>query len=447
MDLFERCRAAARAHPLTLDAALAAAAYALPLASSAIHRNGGSHLPERSAVLWGLAVCLPLVLRRALPMPVLAVSALAACGYIADGHPRGPMLFGPMVAAYTVCVSYERARALAWGTAATLAVGTVSLACSPEPWNSEANGVAYAWIGLAVAVGEATRSRRAFVAAIEERARRAEYTREEEARRRVVEERLRIARELHDIVGHHIALINVQAGVASHFLETRPELAREALAHVREAGRGALAELGATVSVLRRPDEPADAPPSEPAPGLGRLDALLESFERAGIGVLREVVGRTRALPSAVDLAAYRIVQESLTNVRKHAGTSGARVRLDFGERALRVEVCDDGPGASAAPGRPARAGAGSGSGFGVIGMRERAAAVGGAFAAGPRAGGGFLVSAELPYGDALPRPDGLPCPAAVPGPGGHGGPPGAGGPGGPGFPEDASPAAAPVPD
>ena len=236
------------------------------------------------------------------------------------------------------------------------------------------------------------------VAAIEERARRAEHTREEEALRRVAEERMRIARELHDIVGHHIALINVQAGVASHVLDTQPEQARLALAHVREAGRSALAELSATVAVLRQGDE-SDAP-HEPVPGLGRLPALLETFDRAGLRVSRQDEGEPRNLPTTVDLTAYRVVQESLTNVRKHAGTSAARLRLAYRRDELHIEVEDDGPGPGAVPVGGTGGSTVGGTGHGLIGMRERAASVGGSFRAGPGPAGGFRVSVDLP----LPR-------------------------------------------
>jgi signal transduction histidine kinase len=303
---------------------------------------------------------------------------------------RGPILFGAALAVYTVCSVVDRRLALATGGVCVLTLGVTSMALSPEPWDRTVNAVAFAWIAVAVAVGEAVRSRRAFVAAIEERARRAEHTREEEARRRVAEERLRIARELHDIVGHHIALINIQAGVASHVLASQPDAAREALAQVRQAGRSALAELGATVAVLRQGDE-SDAAPHEPTPGLDRLPELLESFRRSGLTVDQQVEGEPREIPAAVDLTAYRVVQESLTNVRKHAGTGAARLRLAYRTDRLRLEVEDDGP---ADPGGQP----GEGSGYGIIGMRERAASVGGSFRAGHRAGGGFRVAVELPY-------------------------------------------------
>jgi signal transduction histidine kinase len=407
MDLIARLRAFARAHPSVVDVVLAAGFFLTPAASSVTRYHlHPAAWPEISVLGYGLVAFAPLLVRRRYPIPVLVISTLATVGYIADGHPRGPMLFAPMLAAYTVSVSCERSVSLGWGLPAVLAVGTVSMVTAPQPWNNDVNGVAFAWVGLAVAVGEAVRTRRAFVAAIEERARRAEYTREEEARRRVVEERLRIARELHDIVGHHIALINVQAGVASHVLTTQPEVAQQALAHVREAGRSALAELAATVSVLRRADDPdpggaQSGAPDEPAPGLARLDELLASFEQLGLTIGREVTGELHHLSSAVDLAAYRIVQESLTNVRKHAGAAAAAVRLDFLPDLLRIEV-DNEPADESVDATGAGRGTevAGGTGYGIIGMRERTAALGGDFRAEPRIGGGFRVQAELPLGE-----------------------------------------------
>ncbi|WP_052069253.1 sensor histidine kinase [Streptacidiphilus albus] len=398
MHLFDRCRAAARTHPYWADGLMAVVLYAvtmfnLPL-DPVLREWSGLH-PRLVLGVAGVPVFLPLVWRRRYPVAVLAVTVAATIGYMVIGPVRGPILLGATVAVYTVCATVERRLAQAVGWLSVLALGITSWDRSTEAWNKSVNAIVFAWIALAVAVGEAVRSRRAFVAAIEERALRAEHTREQEARRRVAEERMRIARELHDIVGHHIALINIQAGVASHLLDSRPDQARAALAHVREAGRSALSELNATVSVLRQGDE-TDAP-TEPTPGLHQLDALLESFDRAGLHVDRVEEGEPTNVPTAVDLTAYRIVQESLTNVRKHAGTSSASLRLTYRRDGLGIEVEDSGPGAAEPVG---------GSGYGLIGMRERAASVGGTFRAGPGADGGFRVRVELPLAR-VPRPAG----------------------------------------
>ncbi|HUR09325.1 MAG TPA: histidine kinase, partial [Nonomuraea sp.] len=238
------------------------------------------------------------------------------------------------------------------------------------------------------AIGDALRSRRAYVAAIEERARRAEETREEEAERRVMEERLHIARELHDVLAHHIALINVQAQVAAHLLATEPEQARTALGHVRHAGKEALDELRTTVGLLRRPGS-RDELLTEPAPSLDRLPELVDSFTAAGLQLGWLIYGDPRPLPAPVGLAAFRIVQEALTNVSKHAPRATATVRIDYASDAVVVDVADDG---ESDPG-----GISSGTGHGLIGMRERARSVGGTFVAGPVEDGGFRVRAVLP--------------------------------------------------
>ncbi|WP_042405212.1 sensor histidine kinase [Streptacidiphilus carbonis] len=389
-----RCRDFVRRHPYWADGALAVVLYLITILwpISDHHPEEWSDMdPSLVLMIAGIPVFAPLAWRRRYPVAVLGASALGTLGFMIVGPVRGPILLGSALAVYTVSSVVERRLALGIGAITVLILGGTSMRLSVEAWDEPVNAIAFVWTALAIAVGEAVRNRRAFVAAIEERARRAEHTREEEARRRVAEERMRIARELHDIVGHHIALINVQAGVASHLLTSSPDQARQALAHVREAGRSALAELSATVTVLRQGDETDDDAPHEPTPGLDRLPELLDSFDRAGLRVSRRDEGQPRSLPATVDLTAYRVVQESLTNVRKHAGTSVARLHLAYRRDLLHIEVEDDGPG----PGDP-----GPGTGHGLIGMRERAASVGGSFRAGRGPDGGFRVSVDLP----LPR-------------------------------------------
>jgi signal transduction histidine kinase len=391
---YRRCRDFVRRHPYWADGALAVVLYLITILwpISDHHPEEWSDMdPSLVLMIAGIPVFAPLAWRRRYPVAVLGASALGTLGFMIVGPVRGPILLGSALAVYTVSSVVERRLALGIGAITVLILGGTSMRLSVEAWDEPVNAIAFVWTALAIAVGEAVRNRRAFVAAIEERARRAEHTREEEARRRVAEERMRIARELHDIVGHHIALINVQAGVASHLLTSSPDQARQALAHVREAGRSALAELSATVTVLRQGDETDDDAPHEPTPGLDRLPELLDSFDRAGLRVSRRDEGQPRSLPATVDLTAYRVVQESLTNVRKHAGTSVARLHLAYRRDLLHIEVEDDGPG----PGDP-----GPGTGHGLIGMRERAASVGGSFRAGRGPDGGFRVSVDLP----LPR-------------------------------------------
>jgi signal transduction histidine kinase len=239
-------------------------------------------------------------------------------------------------------------------------------------------------LAVVATIGQAVRVRRAQKAMLEERARRIEENREHEARLRVHSERLRIARDLHDAVGHQVALISVQAGAMGYLLDTDLDKARESLAHIQRASEAALEELRLAVGLLR---QPGDSEPTEPAGGLGRLDDLIGSFAATGLNVTCYVTGEARPLPEAVDLTAYRVIQESLTNTAKHAAGASASVRLTFRPGVLALAVEDDGPGAS-----------GNGHvGHGLIGMRERAAAVGGWVSAGPRGGGGFQVRAELP--------------------------------------------------
>jgi signal transduction histidine kinase len=253
------------------------------------------------------------------------------------------------------------------------------------------------WLAVVAAIGQAVRARRIQRAMLAERARHAEELREQEARHRiqerVQEERLRIARELHDAVGHQVALISVQAGAMSFLLSTDPDKARESLAHIQRASEAALEELRLTVGLLR---QPGDSEPTEPTAGLGRLDELISSFAATGLKVTCEVTGQARPLPEAVDLTAYRLIQESLTNTAKHAAGASASVKLTFRPGVLALAVEDDGPAATDGDGQRPRGD--GGVGHGLIGMRERAAAVGGWVSAGPcGAGGGFRVLAELP--------------------------------------------------
>jgi signal transduction histidine kinase len=244
-----------------------------------------------------------------------------------------------------------------------------------------------AWLAVLVIGAEVLRMRR-------ERRAEAAATRQLDARRRAGEERLRMARELHDVIGHNISLINIQAGVGLDLMDSQPEQARAALAAVRAVSGQALDELRAMLSALRESGEKA---PRSPAPGLGRLPELISLTSAAGMAVTTSVSGEPRELPAAVDLAAYRIVQESLTNVARHAGPATVTVLVGFGEDDLSLEIADDGRGAPR-PGPPFNGTPGDRpAGTGIPGMRERAAALGGNLDAGPRPGRGFLVSARLP--------------------------------------------------
>ncbi|TMG10732.1 MAG: sensor histidine kinase [Chloroflexi bacterium] len=217
--------------------------------------------------------------------------------------------------------------------------------------------------------------------------------REEEMQRRVTDERLRIARELHDVVSHSISTINVQAGMAAHVIDHKPDEAKAALVTIKQTSRDTLRELRGILNVLRQVDE---GESRQPAPGLAQLDVLVDTAVRAGVPVSASVGGLTRALPPAVDLAAYRIIQESLTNVIRHAGRASAQISVDFEPDRVVIEVSDDGRGTGVpdANGWP--------EGHGLAGMRERAAAVRGELQAGPRPGHGFQVRAALPTNGAI---------------------------------------------
>jgi signal transduction histidine kinase len=397
-----------RAHPLAFDALLAVCVLAVTLCASvtvARPPDGGPgfgkrDLPAHTLVLTLLA-CAALALRRRYPMTVLsAVSALGLAELALGTGSHQPeerhssILIIMVVALFTVAIRTDRPTTWRVGLAAVAVFAPAAMALGAQPWYDSENLGVFAWTALAAASGEAVRSRRAMVDAIRERAERAERTREEEARRRVAEERMRIARELHDVVAHHIALVNVQAGVASHVMDTRPDQAKEALGHIRQASRRALGELQTTVGLLRHRDEP--IAPTEPARGLGVLDELVEGFSRTGMTVTVDAPAAAGPLPSAVDLAAYRVVQEALTNVHKHAGPKAvARVVIarwgGAGNAVLRITVDDDGPCEDTVTGK------GLGSGHGLTGMRERAAALSGTCEAGRKEGGGFRVLVTLP--------------------------------------------------
>jgi signal transduction histidine kinase len=386
MTAWAAVRRAVGAHPRVADAALAAVLF---MGSFGASRNAhdGDFVTTPASIVAGAVICAALVFRRRWPVPVLVVATLGTAVAIFATEGRTPYTAVAAVAAYTVATTSERRKAWTAGLIASAFLLLAAILAGPDPWSNPRNLGLVAWLCMATAVGDAMRSRRAYVAAIEERARRAEQTREEEAGRRVAEERLRIARELHDVVAHHIALINVQAGVAGHLLREQPEAAEEALGHVRLASRTALSELGTLLGVLRQSGD--TVAPTEPAPGLARLDTLIDSFVRAGLRIDLTTSGRVRPASSAVDVAAYRIIQESLTNAQKHGGGAAATVQLDHLPGELRIEVGNHIPRAA-----PVVEGS---TGHGLVGMRERAASVGGTLRAGPRPDGVFLVTAVLP--------------------------------------------------
>ncbi|MFD7496237.1 sensor histidine kinase [Streptomyces sp. NPDC059832] len=383
-----------------VDAGGAAVLFVLSVVAASLDPHKHQFLLRWPAVLVAAVGCCALLRRRRHPFGVLAVTIGCGVTFQLLGVRDSPLVVSPvLVAVYTVAVGTDRRTA--WTSAAVSAGVLVSTAAmfTPQSLLAPDTVAMLAWTALPAAVGDGVRSRRAYVVAVEERAEHAERTREQEARQRVAAERVRIARELHDIVAHHIALINAQAGVAVHLVDQRPEQILTALEDIRDTSRSALDELRVTVGLLRQSDDP--VAPRDPMPGLAQVPALLASFERAGLAVSHSRCGDTEPLDPAVDLAAYRIVQESLTNVRKHAGADHARLCLHYHRERLTITVEDDG---SAGPRRSH-----PGAGHGLIGMRERAATIGGRLHAGPRPEGGFTVTAELPLrpGPARDRRDG----------------------------------------
>jgi signal transduction histidine kinase len=322
---------------------------------------------------------LSLIWMRRYAVPVLAFTSAAFLVYLLREYPYGPMAFAPLIAAFHAVLSGHRAAA--WITGGVLYAAHIGGRFvldidRPQPFEMLAVGV---WFVILLGIAEIVRVRR-------ERAAETQRTRQEMERRRAGEERLRIAQELHDLVAHHISLINVQAGVALHLVDSKPEQTATALAAIKDASKEALVELRSIVGILRDTSEQA---PRAPVPGLARLDELVNRTAQAGLDVHTSVHGERRTLPSRVDAAAYRIVQESLTNVVRHANASRATVRVGYGDSAVTVQVDDDGHGTDSLA-----------EGNGITGMRERATALGGTFSAGP-VHGGFRVTARLPLGAA----------------------------------------------
>jgi signal transduction histidine kinase len=332
---------------------------------------------------------LPLAARRRFPGTVLGISVASGLAIGALGLP--PFFLGPaiLVAVYSVAAYGDRRVALAGLAAAELGLAAVQL--TPGKFDAPVVWVQFALIiGAAWLLGYFVGDRHVYAARLEERTAELEQAREELARRAVAEERLRLARELHDVVAHSMSVIAVQSGVGAHVAESRPEEVGKALSAIEATSRATLEELRRLLGVLRQDSEPQAS--LAPVPGLADLEGLLGEVAKAGLAVRLQVEGTPSPLPAGVDLSAYRIVQEALTNVVKHAGPAQAQVTIGYRDRDVTVEVTDDGRGAAA----PAGDGRG-GTGHGLVGMRERVAAFGGDLETGPRPGGGFRVAARLP--------------------------------------------------
>ncbi|MFI6874461.1 sensor histidine kinase [Streptomyces sp. NPDC050400] len=355
---------------------LALAGIVLVLAGVAEGQRLGPDLHATASVVvsWLLAaaVCAALPLRRRHPVAVGWFVVIGTGAYYLTSTVDGPLVVIPVVALYGLAARGRIRAAAAMAAVMVTGVGAGALAGTGDV-NGTAVFMLAGWLVAVVALGAMRHGRVAYA--------------EEEARLRATQERLRIARELHDVIGHTMSMIHVQASSALHRMQKDPHQAQEALTAIKQGSKEGLRELRATLGVLRQVDEEA---PTTPAPGLSRIGDLVSSAVRAGLDTHVERSGAPSPLPAAVDLAAYRIVQESLTNAVKHSGARRAVVRLHHGDRELALDVEDDGNGT--------RRGNEDGIGSGIAGMTERARALGGTLSAGPGDAGGFVVRARLPF-------------------------------------------------
>uniref|UniRef100_UPI00140AC930 sensor histidine kinase n=1 Tax=Streptomyces sp. YIM 98790 TaxID=2689077 RepID=UPI00140AC930 len=372
------------------DALVAVGVAAAAVTGALVAPSTGTHLDQVAYVLM-LTGALALAVRNRWPVPVLLISTGCMLVYHLRDFPGNAGVVPLLVALYTaVRFGYRRLAIVpALAMAVAIAKDAGGLGGVPAENASRETFLLVGWLVAAAVFGEVARQRSAYIRQVEERAAEAERTREEVARRRAGEERLRIARELHDSLTHSISVIKVQAGVAVHLARKRGEEVPPSLLAIQEASGDALRELRATLEVLRAPGNEEDPDEAGAASGLDRLPQLVERARSTGLPVSLDITGERRPLPEETDRAAYRIVQEALTNITRHAGPSApARVRVDYLPKELTVRIEDDG---RATPDRPPV------PGTGLLGMRERVAALGGRLEARPRPEGGFAVQARLP--------------------------------------------------
>ncbi|MER0244473.1 sensor histidine kinase [Streptomyces sp. HSW2009] len=389
-----------RRHPTGVDgfwAVMLAAVSLLWIVEVHLDKRPGPVAAVASGVLCGV-LCLASAFRRRAPeMMLLVCAGVGVLQLIADVEVNAAD-FAMLVLIYTCAADGAR-----WSSWLGLGGGLIAPLIAAVRWPPEAQNdwqsvvsVFFMTIPFALAwvLGDSIRTRRAYYAQLEERAARLEREREAQAKVAVAGERARIARELHDVVAHNVSVMVVQADGAAYVLDTAPDQAKQALETISGTGRQALAEMRRLLGVLRT-GEGAEGGEYVPQPGVEQLTELIEQVRGAGLPVDFKVEGDPRPLDSGVELTAYRIVQEALTNTRKHGGqNAGATVRLVYAGSELDLLIEDDGRGA----GRELyEAGGADGLGHGLIGMRERVGMVGGSLDAGPRSGGGFRVSAVLP--------------------------------------------------
>ncbi|MFH8407995.1 sensor histidine kinase [Streptomyces sp. NPDC018019] len=390
-----------RRHPTGVDTFWAVLLFGFNCLALVASVDAQSDLRTGADALVVIAMCLVVALRRKAPGKMLLLSVVVGLCQVAFGVQPSPADFAMLVIIYTVASGTSR-----WASRTAL-VG--ALLGPPLYGVRTAQGEALPrslWEGLFImglftvpfvlawVLGDSVRTRRAYWAQLEEKAARLEKERETQSRIAVAAERARIARELHDVVAHNVSVMVVQADGAAYVLNTAPEQAKQALETISGTGRQALAEMRRLLGVLRTGEQP-ESGEYVPQPGVEQLADLIDQVRGAGLPVDFQVAGEPRPLPSSVELTAYRIVQEALTNTRKHGGPDvGATVRLSYQDSELDLLVEDDGRGAQ----HELYAGGGAdGLGHGLIGMRERVGMVGGSLDAGPRPGGGFRISAVLP--------------------------------------------------
>ena len=376
-----------RSHP---DVLLTAAALVIMLSTSVAGHTW--QLPAGWAAVVVVLTWLPLTVRSSWPLPVLGAVLAADTLHIAlAGHAHPPSATVPaatMLALYTVATRYS-AR-VAWSAAAV--AGILQFTVALVSYSHVGTDWLYLnWAVVATALGRLIKERRERIAAAEQRAEVAEHSRQAEADRQVTAERIRIAHELHDVLAHHIAVVNAQASVAQYLLRTDPRAADTALAGIATNSKAALDQLRATLGLLRAEGDTTSSDPRAPTPTIEHLDRLLDGFTDAGMRLTVAVQGESRSLSGPADLAFYRIVQEALTNATKHAPGNDVLLDIDWSAAAVHLTVSNTEP--------PAAAGGlmNEGTGHGLIGMRERAAAAGGSASAGPTAQGGYRVTATLP--------------------------------------------------
>jgi signal transduction histidine kinase len=358
------------------------------------------------APAWGIGVlaaqCLPLVGRRRWPLASTLACGTATVAYTVSGLPEPPVVYAGLVAVYSVAAHASRRRAL-FAAAVTVVAIAVALLFDTSPVDLDEALVTYLLFCTAWLLGNGVRDRRERTGELEERAAALERTRAAEAERAVVQERNRIARELHDVVAHHVSMMVVQAEAGPVALQRDPARAVESFETISATGKQALGEMRRLLGVLRT--DPADR--LTPQPGVGDVPALVDRVRATGLDVQLRIAGQVRKLTPAVDLSAFRLLQEALTNVVRHAGADRASVLLEYQPDALHLEVLDDGAGAdgSGASGDGSANGSAAGGGHGLLAMRERVRLLSGSVVVGPRSTGGWAVRARLPLDESARMP------------------------------------------